>query len=148
MIIKFFFHDLSTQSNDACHRWPSKLKHLFSCEDLFWKGWLLVWGCSYHFCPEKDKAQKYSREMGNFWSMCLEASIKVISEYHDLEILCFWSLKRFGFWLEVVSSLDAYQITNCQFISKTHHFCCLIFEEFEKEFLNQEFCGQLPEQAW
>ena len=27
-------------------------------------------------------------------------------------------------------------------------FCCLIFEEFEKEFLNQEFYGQLPKQAW
>ena len=86
MTINFSFF-LSTQSNDACHRWPSKLKHLFSCENLFWKGWFLVWGCSYHFCPEKDRAQKYSREMGNFWSMCLEASIKVISEYHDLGIL-------------------------------------------------------------
>ena len=27
-------------------------------------------------------------------------------------------------------------------------FCCLIFEEFEKKFLNQEFYGQLPEQTW
>ena len=27
-------------------------------------------------------------------------------------------------------------------------FYCLIFKEFEKKFLNQEFYGQLPEQAW
>ena len=27
-------------------------------------------------------------------------------------------------------------------------FFCLIFKEFEKKFLNQEFYGQLPEQAW
>ena len=27
-------------------------------------------------------------------------------------------------------------------------FCCLIFKEFEKKFLNQEFYGQLPKQAW
>ena len=60
--------------------------------------------------------------------------------------LVFWSLKRFGRF-EAVASLDAYQITNYQFPSKTHHFYCLIFAEFEK-FLKQEFYGRLPEQAW
>ena len=35
--------------------------------------------------------------------------------------LVFWSLKRFGRF-EAVASLDAYQITNYQFPSKTHHF--------------------------
>ena len=33
---------------------------------------------------EKIMAQKRSREMGDFWSTCLKALIKVISEYHDL----------------------------------------------------------------
>ena len=32
----------------------------------------------------KNMAQKYSRELGNFWSMCLEASIKVILERRNL----------------------------------------------------------------
>ena len=52
----FIFRELSTLGNIAYRKWPSSLKHLFSCEDLFWKGWLLVRGCSYHFCPEKNMA--------------------------------------------------------------------------------------------
>ena len=32
------------------------------------------------FCSEENMARKHSREMSNFWSMCLEASIKVISK--------------------------------------------------------------------
>ena len=38
---------------------------------------------------EKIMAQKRSWEMGNFWSTCLKASIRVISEYHDFRDLCF-----------------------------------------------------------
>ena len=34
------------------------------------------------------------------------------------------------------------------FLQKLIIFCCLIFEEFEKKFLNQEFYGQLLELAW
>ena len=34
------------------------------------------------------------------------------------------------------------------FLKKLIIFCSLIFEEFEKKFLNQEFYDQLPEQAW
>ena len=144
----FFFHDLSTQSNDVCHRWPSKLKHLFSCEDLFWKGWLLVRGCSYHFCPEKNMAQKYSREMGNFLSICPEASIKVISKYHDLGIL-FCSLKRFGRF-ETVASFDAYQITKYQFFFKkqNRHFLLPDFRRIREISFYREFYGQMPEQVW
>ena len=41
-----------------------------------------------------------------------------VSQFWDLY---FWSLKRFG-GFEAVASLDAYQITNYQFPSKTHHF--------------------------
>ena len=73
---------------------------------------------------ERIMAQKYFREMGDFWSMCLEASIKVIFKYHDLGIL-FCSLKRFGKF-ETVASLYAYQIINYQFLQKFIIFCCLI----------------------
>ena len=66
-------------------------------------------------------AQNYSREMGNFGPHVPRHQIRVISEYHDLKDLCFWSLKRFGRF-KAVASLDAYQITNYQFLSKTHHF--------------------------
>ena len=68
----------------------------------------------------------------------------------DFKISRSWDFvwfKRFG-GLEAVASLDVYQITNYQFPLKTHHFfCCLIFEDFEKKFLNQEFYDQLTDQA-
>ena len=78
MTIKFLFfcfflflypQDLSAPSNDACHRWPSRLKHHFSCGNYFEKVCLLVkglfipflsvrkgcsWkGCLYRFCQQK-----------------------------------------------------------------------------------------------
>ena len=83
------------------------------------KGWLFGPKLFISFLSkERIMAQKCFREMGNFWSTCPRHQF---SEYHDLGILCFWSLKRFG-KLEAVASLDAYQITNYQFLSKTHHF--------------------------
>ena len=36
---------------------------------------------------ERIMVQKCYREMGNFWSTCPKASIKVISKYRDLGIL-------------------------------------------------------------
>ena len=121
--VLFFFyysHDWSAPGNDACHKWPSKLKHLFLCEDCF-GFWLFD---PKLFIPllstKRVMAQKCFREMGNFRSMCLEASIKVISEYHDLGIL-FCSLKRFGRF-ENVASLDAYQITKYQFFKNSSFF--------------------------
>ena len=33
----FLFRELSTLGNVTCRRWPSSLKHLFSCEDCFEK---------------------------------------------------------------------------------------------------------------
>ena len=66
-------------------------------------------------------AQAYSREMGNFWSVCPEALIKVILERHDLGTCVFWSLKGFGRF-EAITSLDAYQITKYQNPTKTYHF--------------------------
>ena len=86
--------------------------------------------------------------MGNFWSMCPEASIKVILAYLDHGIFVFWSLKRFGRF-EAIASLDAYQIIHYQFLSKTHHFFVSWFSKNSRnKFLNQEFYGQFPEQAW
>ena len=77
-------------------------------------------------------AQKYSREMGNFWSMCPEASIKGDFEISWFQDLCFWSLKRFGRF-EAVVSFNAYQIANYQFPSKTHHFLLLDFRRIREE---------------
>ena len=94
---------------------------------------------------KKVMAQKRSREMGNFWSTCPKHQF---SEYHDLGILCFWSLKRFG-RLEAVASLDAYQITKYQFFQKLVIFCVAWFpKNLINKFLSQEFHGQLKEQAW
>ena len=64
--------------------------------------------------------------------MCPKASIKVISERHDLGICVFWSLKRFGRF-EAVTHLVAYQITNYQFPSKTHHFLLPDFQRIRGE---------------
>ena len=50
-------------------------------------------------------AQRFYREMGNFWSTCPKSSIKVISKYRDLGILRFWSSMGFD-RLEAVASLD------------------------------------------
>ena len=96
---------------------------------------------------ERIIAQKYSREMGNFWSTCPETSIKVISEYHDFRDLCFWSLK--GFW-QAWSCSKSWCIPNYRLLvpTKIYFFVCLTFEEFEKKFLNREFYGQMLEQAW
>ena len=93
---------------------------------------------------ERIMAQKCYREMGNFWSTCPKTSIK-----DDFKVS--WSCvfgHQGGFdKLEAVASLGAYQITNYQFLSKTHHFLLPDSKESEKKFLNQEFYGQMPEQA-
>ena len=46
-----------------------------------------------------------------------------VSRFWDLY---FWSLKGFGKF-KAVASLDAYQITNYQFLSKTNHFLLPVF---------------------
>ena len=116
IFLLFFFHDLSTLGNDVCHRWLSKLKHHFSCEDCF-GFWLFGPKLFIPLLSTKMvMAQKCFREMGNFRSMCPKTLIKVISRYHDLGIL-FCSLKRFGRF-ETEASLDAYQITKYQFFQK------------------------------
>ena len=101
------------------------------------------------FCSEENMARKHSREMSNFWSMCLEASIKVISKHHDIGTRvfdsCFWSLGK------VWSCSKSWCTPNHQLsvsFKNSSFFCCLIFEEFEKRFVNQEFYYPLPKQAW
>ena len=79
---------------------------------------------------ERIMAQKYFREMGNFGQHVPRHQSKMISRCRGLGIL-FCSLKMFDRF-ETVASLDAYQITNYQFLQKFIIFCCLIFEEFEK----------------
>ena len=84
LFVLFCSHNSSTLGNDACHRWPSNLKHLFSCEDCFERVGFWFEIARIIFVQRKNMAQKYSWELGNFWSTCLEASIKVISKRHDL----------------------------------------------------------------
>ena len=52
-----------------------------------------------------------------------------VSRFWDLY---FWSLKGFGRF-KAVASLDAYQITNYQFPSKTHHFLLSDFQRIREE---------------
>ena len=94
----------------------------------FWKGWLLVRGCSYHFCPEEKYGSKVFPKNGQFlvnvpWGIN-QGDFRV-SRFWDLY---FWSLKGFGRF-KVVASLDAYQITNYQFPSKTYHFSVAWFSK-------------------
>ena len=68
----------------------------------------------------------------------------MISEYHDLGTCVSGHLKGFG-KLETVASLDAYQITNYQFLSKLIIFRCLISEEFKKKVSKSGFSWPI---AW
>ena len=140
-------HGLSTSGNNADHKWTSILKHLFSYEDRFKRVGFWFEVARIIFVQRKNMARKYSREMGNFWSTCPKASIKVISEYHDFRDLCFCSSK--GFW-RAWSCSESWCIPNYQLsiFFKNSSFLLPDFEEFEKKFPNREFYGQMPEQAW
>ena len=82
-----FFHDLFTLGNDVCHRWLSKLKHHFSCEDCF-GFWLFG---PKLFIPllstKRVMVRKCFREMGNFGQHASRHQSKMISRYYDLGIL-------------------------------------------------------------
>ena len=58
--------------------------------------------------------------------------------------LCFWSLKRFGRF-KAVASLDAYQITNYQFLSKTNHFLLPVFWRIREKISNSRILWPI---AW
>ena len=91
-------------------------------------------------------AQKYSREMDNFGQCALRQQSRMTLKYYGFGTCIFGHRESFD-RLEAIASLDAYQITNYQFLSKTHHFLLPDSEKFKKKFLNREFYGQLPEQA-
>ena len=113
---------------------------------LFWKVDFLVQSCLYHFCLKRGLWLKSIFEK---WVILVNMPQGIKDDFKVSRSwgLCFWSLKEFGRF-KAITSLDVYQITKCQFFQKLIIFCCLIFEEFVKKFLNQEFYGQLPEQAW
>ena len=69
---------------------------------------------------ERIVAQKCSRKIGNFGQHAPRHQSKMISKHRGLGTCDFGH--RGGFdRLEVVASLEAYEITNYQFLSKTHH---------------------------
>ena len=119
-------------------------------------------GCSRHFCPKKGYGSKVfhlCQQGKGLWfegfSRNGQFLINVPQGINqgDFKVsrfwgFYFWSLKGFG-RLEVIASLNAYQITKYQNPTKTYHFFLPDFRKIrEKEFLNQEFYGKLPEQAW
>ena len=109
MIWQSIFHFFFTSGNNACHRWPSKLKHLFSCEDCFER--LAFWSKVVYIILSKERimAQKCFREMGNFGQHALRDQLKMISRYHDLGTFVFGHWKGFD-RLETIASLNTYQI--------------------------------------
>ena len=142
----FHSHDLSTPGNDARHKWPSKLKHLFLCKDCFERVGFLVQSCLGHFCPKR----------GSWLQSILEKRAILINvpqgiDQSNFKISRSWDLvwfKGFG-GLEAVVSLDTYQITKHQFFFKNSSFFVTWFmKNSRNKFLNQGFYGQLPEQAW
>ena len=102
-----------------------------------------------HFCQQEwVVAQKFVEKwaiifsvkvpqginQGWFWNIVVSRLVFLVIE------------KRFG-RLESVASRDTYQIAKNQILQNSSIFC-LIFEEFEKEFLNQKFYHPLPKQTW
>ena len=115
--LKTSFFEWSTLGNVACRRWLFQLEASFLIWESFWKGWLLVRGCSHHSCLEKKYGLKVFPRNGQFlvnvpWGIN-QGNFRASWSWD----LCFWSLKRFGRF-EAVESLDAYQITNYQFSFK------------------------------
>ena len=113
------------------------------------EGWLFGPRLFISFMSKKKiMAQKRSRKMGNFWSTCPKASIRVISKYHDLRDLCFWSSR--GFW-QAWSCSKSWCIPNYQLsisFKNSSFFVAWFPKNSRNKFLNQEFYSQLPEQAW
>ena len=93
LLFFFYSHDWSAPGNDACHRWPSKLKRLFLVWGLFWKVGLLVQGCLYHLFLE-DMAQKYSREIGNFGQHAPRHQSRWSQNIMILGTCVFWVIER------------------------------------------------------
>ena len=117
----FFFTICLFLSNDTCHRWPSKLQHLFSVWGLFWKVGLLTQGCLGHFCPKRGS---WLKSISEKWVILVNMSQDINQRwFQGIAVLGFCSAHGKGLaGLKLLASLDAYQITKCQFFSKTRHF--------------------------
>ena len=69
--------------------------------------------------------------------------------FQGIAVLRFCSARGKGLaGLKLLASLDAYQITKCQFFYKNSSFFVAWFPKNSREFANQESYGQLPEKAW
>ena len=109
-------HELSTPGDDACHKWPSRLKHHFSWENCFERGCLLVKGLFMSFLSkERIMAQKCSREMGNFLfgQRAPRHQSRMILKYYGPGT-CVFGYRKWVGRLEAIASLDAYQIIKYQ----------------------------------
>ena len=122
---------------------------IFSHVKIVLKGWSFGPKLFISFLSkERIMAQKCSREMGNFLSTCPKAPIKAILEYHDLRVLCFWSLKGFS---QAWSCSKSWCIPNYQLsvsFKNLSFFVAWFSKNSRNNFLNQKFCGHMPEQAW
>ena len=86
--------------------------------------------------------------MGNFGQRAPRHQSRWFQNIAILGFCVFGHREGFG-KLEAIASLDANQITNCQFFSKTYPFFVAWFSKNSiNKFLNQEFYGQLPKKAW
>ena len=141
MTIIFFFssffhsHDLSTPDNDAYHRWPSKLKHLFSCEDCFerlafWFKVVYIISVNKKGCGSKVFFEEWvifdwraSRHWSR-WSQCITILGFCFAHWNGLA----------GLHWQVWSCSKSWCIPNYQLSvpTKIYLYVCLIFEEFEK----------------
>ena len=116
-----FFHDLSTPGNDACHRWPSRLKHLFLCKDCFGRVGFLVQSCLGHFYPKRGS---WLKNISEKWVILVNMSQGINQRwFRGITVLGFCSAhgKRFGKFETVSKSwcTPNYQIS---VFSKTRHF--------------------------
>ena len=99
---------------------------------------LVFWSRVVHiiFVLKRVVPQKCSRKMDNFLfgQRAPRHQSSMILKYYGL-VTCV-----FGYWkgvgkLEAVVSLDTHQIIKYQVLQKLIIFCCLVFEEFDKEIL-------------
>ena len=144
----FHSHDLSTPGNDACHRWPFKLKHLFSVWGLFWKVGLLVHSCLYHFCPKRELWLKSILEKWAISSQC--AMRHQLRWLQSVVILGLVFLVIKEVW-QVWSCSKSWCIPNYQIsisFKNSSFFVAWFSKNSRNKFLNQEFYGQLLENAW
>ena len=98
---------------------------------LFWKVGLLAQGCLGHFCPKKGS---WLKSISEEWVILVNMSQDINQRwFQGIMVLGFCSAHGKGLaGLKLLASLDAYQITNYQFLQKLVIFCCLISEEFER----------------